>query len=254
MSSRIYILSIAGLDPSSGAGITSDIKTFEAHGVYGLSVCSAITVQNDIAFESSHWVEVKVIIQQIEILFNRFKIDVVKIGLIQNWQVLFQIIKKLKKLNPEIKIILDPILKTSTGFDIHFKNSLNIVDYILENIFLITPNYDEIQNLYSKKSLKDTIDHIISKTNMYLKGGHREDKKGWDELYFNKTLETSIAPIFKTIYEKHGSGCVLSSSIASYIALGFPIEDAATNAKIYIENFLRSNKTLLGTHKNIIIS
>lgn len=123
----------------------------------------------------------------------------------------------------------------------------------MENIYLVTPNYNEIKCLYPKKSISETINHISLKTNMYLKGGHRKDKKGWDVLYYNKNIEKSIAPVFKTIYEKHGSGCVFSSSLASYLALGFYLEEAATNAKVYTENFLRSSKTLLGTHKNLII-
>lgn len=82
MSNNIkYILSIAGFDPSSGAGVTSDVKTFEAHNLYGLSVCTAVTVQNDVDFEAVYWVEMRTIMQQIETLFRRFQIDIVKIGI-----------------------------------------------------------------------------------------------------------------------------------------------------------------------------
>ncbi len=254
MHSKNYILSIAGCDPSSGAGITSDIKTFEAHNLYGLSVCTAITVQNDIAFEASHWVDVEIIMQQIETLFDRFKIEVVKIGIIQNWKILHEIVKKLKQLNPEVKIILDPILKATAGMALNKNDNVDILDEILDGIFLITPNYDEIQNLYPELSIKETIEHISLKTNLYLKGGHRNNKKGWDQLFYNKNLEETIAPIFKTTYDKHGSGCVFSSSIASYIALEFPLGEAARHAKVYIENFLRSDQSLLGKHTNLIIS
>jgi hydroxymethylpyrimidine/phosphomethylpyrimidine kinase len=86
LSKHKYILTIAGHDPSGGAGITSDIKTFEAHGLYGLSVCTAITVQNDIKFESCCWVSTDTILAQIEIVFEQFEINVVKIGIIEYWQ------------------------------------------------------------------------------------------------------------------------------------------------------------------------
>ncbi len=72
MSKRPYILTIAGLDPSSGAGITSDIKTFEVHNLYGLSVCTAVTVQNDITFKDCIWIDKQVVLNQIELLFRRF--------------------------------------------------------------------------------------------------------------------------------------------------------------------------------------
>ena len=97
MTDENYILTIAGFDPTNGAGLTSDLKTFQAHGLYGLSVCTAVTVQNTSEFNTSHWLETEVILDQIKILFKEFKIDVVKIGIVQNWEVLSLIIKELKK-------------------------------------------------------------------------------------------------------------------------------------------------------------
>jgi hydroxymethylpyrimidine/phosphomethylpyrimidine kinase len=243
------ILTIAGLDPSSGAGLTSDIKTFEAFGLYGLSVCTSVTVQNDIDFKASHWVKLDLIINQITTLFEQFKIDTVKIGIVENWEVLLTIVNKLIELNSEIKIILDPVLKASAGFDFHSNDSLSVLDQILEKVLVITPNYDEIKGLYPDKDITDTIEHISSKTNIYLKGGHRTDKKGWDELYHSKTVQCNIPPIADIIFDKHGSGCVLSSALAANLKAGFTLENAAFNAKKYIEEFLNSNESLLGVHQ-----
>jgi hydroxymethylpyrimidine/phosphomethylpyrimidine kinase len=83
-----YILTIAGLDPSSGTGITSDIKTFEEHNLYGLSACTAVTVQNDVTFKECIWNKKNSILNQVETLFDRFSISVVKIGIIESWDVL----------------------------------------------------------------------------------------------------------------------------------------------------------------------
>ena len=80
-------LTIAGLDPSSGAGLTADIKTFEALKCYGLAVCTANTIQNDVEFDSCYWVDVSVIKNQIALLFKQFSINFVKIGIIENWHV-----------------------------------------------------------------------------------------------------------------------------------------------------------------------
>lgn len=248
MNHKKHILTIAGLDPSSGAGITSDIKTFEAHGLYGLSVCTAVTVQNDITFKDCVWVDKEIIITQIETLFERFSISVVKIGIIKSWNVLLDVILTLKKLNTEIKIVLDPILKASAGFNFHKDENLKTFENIISSCAIITPNYNEIQELFSNKDIEETIEFISERTNIYLKGGHREDKKGWDEVYYSKIVKMNIPPIAETVFEKHGSGCVLSSALAANLALEFSLEDTCKNTKWYTEQFLNSNESLLGTH------
>lgn len=248
MKNRPYILSIAGFDPSSGAGITSDIKTFEAHNLYGLSVCTAVTVQNDVAFKNAVWIDQDIIVAQIETLFERFSIEVVKIGIIQSWKTLSIVVNKLLELNSKIKIVLDPILKSSTGFDFHTTSKLKILASVLDKCYFITPNYIEIKDLFPDKNKEETIAFISEKTNIYLKGGHRNDKKGLDEIYHSGIVQINIQPGVNKIYEKHGSGCVLSSSLASNLTKGFSIEDACRNAKMYTEQFLNSNNSLLGNH------
>ncbi|WP_271406520.1 hydroxymethylpyrimidine/phosphomethylpyrimidine kinase [Tenacibaculum soleae] len=248
MNKNNYILTIAGLDPSSGAGITSDIKTFEAHGLYGLSVCTAVTIQNDIDFKDCVWIDKTVIISQIKTLFERFSISVVKIGIIESWDVLLDVTQILKRLNPKIKIVLDPILKASAGFDFHTNQNLEVLEQVLENCDFITPNYNEIKALFPDKNIEETIEFVSSKTNLYLKGGHRKDKKGWDEVYYNKIVQLNISPIANKVSEKHGSGCVLSSALTANLALEFSLEDACKNTKRYTEQFLNSNNSLLGVH------
>lgn len=253
MNTHNYILTIAGHDPCSGAGITSDIKTFEAHGLYGVSVCTAITVQNERNFKQCTWVDTDTILAQIEILFELYQIDTVKIGLVQSWAILVTILEKLHALNPKIKVVLDPIIKATAGFDFHSNEEQNLLNTICKYCYLITPNYHEIQNLYPKKNSKETLEHMSSFTNIYLKGGHREDKKGWDELYHSSNVITNIPPSTAKIFEKHGSGCVLSSTLASNIALGIKLEDACIRSKKYTEQFLNSHSSLLGTHTKITL-
>jgi len=248
LSKTNYILTIAGLDPSSGAGITSDIKTFEAHGIYGLAVCTAVTVQNDIDFKECHWIATEVIISQIETLFKRFQIPVVKIGIIESWEVLSLVLDTLHTLNPTVKIILDPIIKATAGFDFHSNESQDLLDKIWNQCYIITPNYNEINFLYPNLNLEETIAHIAIKTNIYLKGGHRVNRKGWDEVYHSKIVMISLPPIAESIPDKHGSGCVLSSALASAIFFEKNLEDASKNTKQYTEIFLNSNTSLLGTH------
>ncbi len=248
MKEKSYILTIAGLDPSNGAGLIADIKTFQAHSLYGLSVCTAVTIQNDVAFKECLWIEEEIIIGQIDILFERFSIDVVKIGIIKSWSLLLIVVKRLRKKNPTIKIILDPVLKASAGFNFHEKQNMAVLEEVLNECYFITPNYDEIQALFPNKTIEETIDFIAQRTNTYLKGGHRVKDKGCDEVYYSKLVKFKILPIAEKVSEKHGSGCVLSSALASNFQKGMSIEDACKNAKAYTERFLNSNETLLGTH------
>src|ERR1700756_3795867 len=116
---RAYVLSIAGFDPSGGAGILADVKTFESNKVYGLGVISANTFQNDEEFNRVDWIPAEKIIEQISILQKRFEFEYVKIGLIENLEVLNKIIEHLKLPTANYRLIWDPILKASAGFEFH---------------------------------------------------------------------------------------------------------------------------------------
>ncbi|WP_282085503.1 hydroxymethylpyrimidine/phosphomethylpyrimidine kinase [Aquimarina algiphila] len=257
MKNRPYILTIAGFDPSGGAGLVADVKTIEAIKGYGLAVCTANTIQNDIELKTCYWVDVEVIKHQIEILFDRFTIEFVKIGIVQNWNVLNEIIDVLIEKNKKIKIVLDPILKSSSDFDFHKSNNdssdldvkQNNFEQILEKIYLLTPNYQEIEKLYTDKTIEETIVHISNKTNLFLKGGHREENVGKDELYTRKGKRFTLNAKEQNVSEKHGSGCVLSSAVTTYLGLGFPLLKACFRAKRYTEKVLSSNDTLLGYHR-----
>lgn len=247
MRKRPNILTIAGFDPSNGAGLTADVKTFEALKCYGFSVCTANTVQNDVDFMDCHWISTQVILEQIECLFARFEINYVKIGIVESWEVLLLLIDKLLVLNSNIKIVLDPVLKSSSNFHFHSSNN-EVLDKVLSKIFLITPNYEEIKVLYADKSIEDTISYISSKTNLFLKGGHNENAIGQDRLFTADEKQFSLQPKIKNCSEKHGSGCVLSSAITSFLSLGFPLLKSCYRGKRYTEKFLSSNNSLLGFH------
>ena len=114
---------------------------------------------------------------------------------------------------------------------------------------MLTPNYNEIQQLYPSKDIAATISHVSTKTNLLLKGGHNEAEKGKDYLYTEDGKKYPLNPKYKTIYPKHGSGCVLSSAISSYLALGFPLTKSLFRAKRFTEKYLGSNKQLLGNFR-----
>jgi hydroxymethylpyrimidine/phosphomethylpyrimidine kinase len=246
---RPFVLSIAGLDPSSGAGLTADVKTMERIKCYGLSVCSGNTVQNDKELSAVYWTPLNIIKAQVDLLFDRFKIDFVKIGIVESWSVLNKIIDYLLLKNNSIKIILDPVLSASSSFKFH-EADRNELESVLKKIYLITPNYLEFEKISDGNNEKESIAKITSHCNLLLKGGHQknENKKGRDELYLTNGKSYIFNPKRSPIFEKHGSGCILSSAITSYLSLGTPITKACYKAKKYTENTMTSNKSLLAYH------
>ncbi len=167
----------------------------------------------------------------------------------ENLQVLNKVIDKLLVSNKSIRIIWDPVLRSSSGYSFQdpqeFQKDL---ESILERIFLITPNFDELKLFYPELDLKDTIRKISSQTNLYLKGGHRIANIGLDELFTKEGECLNFNPGRTDCSEKHGSGCVLSSALAAHLALGHSLPEASRKAKDYIEKVLASNETLLGYH------
>lgn len=234
-----YVLSIAGHDPCAGAGLTSDIKVFDHHNVYGLSVVTAITIQNDIEFKRVQWVNLDLMIDQINILFKSYPIEVVKIGLIEDFIILKQLVQHLKNINQEIKIIWDPILQSSSGFGFHDCNHMD--DEVFQHMYLITPNAKEFDII--KQQVTD-----IKKTNYLLKGGHLQENKGTDILW-HANKELKIEGKSFNGKSKHGTGCVLSSAIASNLAKGKDLKNSCILAKKYVEEFILSTNENLGIHQ-----
>ncbi len=236
-----YVLSIAGHDPSAGAGITADIKTFEQHGVYGLSVVSTITVQNDHSFIANYPVDLKLILEQVDVLLKSYTIPVVKIGLVNSFAELTQIVLHLKEKQPLIKIIWDPIIRSSSGFGFH--DDLTINEALLRQFTLITPNTIEY-NLFNESGID------LLKFACLLKGGHKKEKPGTDVLVLNGEYAEIEGVSFQG-KTKHGTGCVLSAAIAANLANGLTIQEACINAKRYVEQFILSTDTNLGLHKSL---
>ena len=241
------VLSIAGFDPCGGAGILADIKTFEANQVCGMGVLSALTFQNDILFESLKWIEADEILQQVAVLRKRFEFSVVKIGLIKNLEILETVISELKQSHPGCQIIWDPIVKASAGFQFHGHFEREQLLSVLENCHLITPNTEEVTFLAGIDNPVKAAQLLAKYCSVLLKGGHSKEEPGIDFLFMQDQIE-KIFPTGKVVFPKHGSGCVLSAAIASNLLKGHDLITACREAKIYVEQFLSSNKTLLGTH------
>lgn len=243
-----YALTIAGFDPSGGAGLVADVKTFEANGVYGLSACTSITIQNDIEFKKVNWLAVNEIIEQLEILVKRFEVRHFKIGLIKNVNDLPEIINWIRTNIENAFIVWDPILKASAGFDFHTQIDKSNLKNVLSKIDLITPNIPEIIALTGNENPVKAAEELSSFCSVYLKGGHAVGAIAEDILFTDgKTARYTYERISNG--EKHGSGCVLSSAITASLAKGKSLTESCKFAKTYINKFLASNNTLLGFHQ-----
>lgn len=246
---RPTVLSIAGFDPSAGAGVLADVKTFEAFGVYGMGVVSALTYQNDVDFEKVEWLSLSKIIGQIEVLQKRFAFEYIKIGLIEDLEVLQRLISYLTSPISHPKIIYDPILKASAGFEFYKNKDQKLLEKICSQLYLITPNIPEALQLGTHKDAEKNAKHLSTFCNVYLKGGHSVEKKGFDLLFTKDKKEVLFPTTAEHVPPKHGSGCVLSSAITANLTMGLSLEQACLEAKKYITEFLSSNDTLLGYHK-----
>lgn len=244
---RPFVLSVGGHDPSGGAGVTADVKTMEAVGVQGLSVCSALTYQTEDSFEGLEWISKKGIKKQLKPILERYKVSVVKIGIIENLKVLEWLVSSLKEYDSHIIIIWDPVVKTSTGYRLHKNLSSARLKNALKYIDIITPNWKEMTELTGKKDALVTAKKMSHITTVYLKGGHNEENIAVDYL-LNDGEEIVFLPDYISAFEKHGSGCVFSSALASYLALSVPIDAACVAAKRYIAEYLDSSESLLGVH------
>jgi hydroxymethylpyrimidine/phosphomethylpyrimidine kinase len=243
------ILSIAGFDPSAGAGLFADIKTAEACGVYACGVLTSLTYQNDVEFDDIDWVETEHIIRQISVLRRRIHFDAVKIGLISDIKALQTIIAYLKDTMQDIPIIWDPILQASAGFTFHDDELCENSFSILQQITLVTPNKPEALQLFTTNNI-ESIQTTIANNKLcavLLKGGHADGTESNDIL-----ISATETFVFEGVrlegFQKHGTGCILSTAIACNVAKGKSLIESCRLAKKYITQVLTSNQGLLGYH------
>lgn len=244
MPDRKYVCSLAGFDPSSGAGITADIKTFEMHKVYGFGVLTANTWQNDEKVERVQWLSTSDILGQLDLLIPKFRVDYFKIGIIENLERLLQITGYIKQINRQATIVWDPVLRASADFPF-FKGA---VDWkrLTGKVDWVTPNLSEFDQLFGSEAAALALSHQVT---ILKKGGHALERKGRDLLFY-RGHQHVLEPENNRglISPKHGSGCVLSAALCASLAKGASPIEACQLSKRYIEKLLASHNSLLGWH------
>lgn len=235
------VLTIAGTDPSGGAGIQADLKTFAALGCYGMSVVTALVAQNTCGVRAIHSVPPEFVREQLLAVLEDIRPDAIKIGMVHSVG-LVNVIADILVAYPDIPVVFDPVMIATSG---HRLIEQDTVAAIVEKLFplseVITPNMDEASFLTGipVKGIDDMQEAaaMIMQMNpkaLLLKGGHLQSEKltsmlvntaGLIQEYHSDKIDTK---------NMHGSGCTLSSAIASYLAIGDSLRGAVAKAQVYV--------------------
>lgn len=241
------ILSIGGSDPSSGAGIQSDIKAISALNAYCLTTITAITGQNTTKFGSVEPVSKKILKNQMELIFSDFNINAIKIGMVYNSETIKILFNFLKQIT--IPIILDPVIKSTTGGNLIVNSAIkDFKKYLMPLATVITPNKFEAEfitkiSINSKKDLQDAGNRILQMrsknvviTGLELKNQIFDFVMNEDSSYFIKNKKLEIT--------NHGSGCNYSAALAVFLAQGKSVIESAKHAQKFTFESIRAAKKI----------
>ena len=244
------VLSIAASDPSGGAGIQADLRAITAHGLYGMAVPTALTVQNTLGVTGVQVIDPDFLGQQLASVLSDIRPDAVKIGAMpgaEHARVTAELLRKFNAAN----VVFDPVLASTSGATL---GTVEAVELLAPCVSLLTPNLPEAAKLLdrdpSELAVPDKIESAAAglvqrfRTAVLLKGGHRAD--GSFDDYFQPVegegvwLPTRVAPPCGN----HGTGCLLSSSIACGLASGLPMLESIRRAKDRLSDALERGLSL----------
>lgn len=238
------VLTIAGSDCSGGAGIQADLKTFAAHGTYGMSVITSVVAENTCKVISIHNVRVQIIKEQMDAVFTDIMPDAVKVGMLSDAEVMKAVAEKLTEYKVK-KAVIDPVMVAKGGCALMQEDALDaLIQQIIPLSYLLTPNIPEAETILHTKiasidDMKQACQKIyqLGAANVLVKGGHF-DGDPVDVLYDGTEFYMFQG---KRIDSKntHGTGCTLSSAIAANLANGFAIQEAVQKGKAYVTSAIQ---------------
>lgn len=234
-----HLLTIAGSDSSGGAGIQADLKTFAAHGTFGMSVITAVTAQNTCGVTKVQDIDCDIVKAQIEAVFDDIRVDAVKIGMVSHPEIIHTIAECLRKYAPNI-IVVDPVMISKSGYPLLAPDACDtLIKELLPLATLLTPNLPEAEaisgmKVTNKDEMRLVAEKIISLgcKAVLVKGGHLDDAA--DDLLFDGITEKWFSGERINTKNTHGTGCTLSSSLAANLARGMSLEDAVAASKAYV--------------------
>lgn len=234
------VLTIAGTDPSGGAGISADLKTFSALGAYGTVVITAVVAQNTRGVDAVHQLSGKVVSQQLDTLFADVRIDAVKIGMLGDAEVVRAVADALERHRPPY-VVLDPVMVAKSGDRLLTPDAVHALrEQLLPLSDLITPNLPEAADLLGEQQARDeaTMYDQLGRLaglarGVLLKGGHLPGADSVDLLLVDGRRTRLCAPRIATT-STHGTGCTLSAAIAALRPQQPDWESAVSEAKDYL--------------------
>lgn len=243
------VLSVAGVNPSGGAGVLADIKTFSALGAYGCAVIAALTAQNTQAVTGIHAVPADFVKLQLDTLFDDVRIDSVKIGMLGTTPITHAVAERLARWNPPW-IVLDPVMVAKSGDELLTRDAVaGLREALLPLATLITPNLPEAGVLLesrapdNKKEMFRVCERLRALLPdaparwVLLKGGHLQGAEALDLLFDGDRMVELSAPRVNT-KNTHGTGCTLSSAIAALLPQRGAVPNAVRAAKTYVSQAL----------------
>lgn len=246
------VLSIAGSDPSGGAGVQADLKTFSALGCYGMAALTALTAQNTRGVSGVHVPPASFAAEQIDAIFADVRVDAVKIGMLASGEIVEAVADRLRAHRAR-NIVLDPVLVATSGDSL---GAPGVVEAMKRHLFplanVITPNAPEATRLLDAGGEPQTVAdlealaralHALGARAALVKGGHLTGADAPDVLFDGAAASTFSAPRIDT-RNTHGTGCTLSSAMAAYLARGFALRDAVAASKDYLTGALAASGAL----------
>jgi hydroxymethylpyrimidine/phosphomethylpyrimidine kinase len=250
MKSKSKVLIIAGSDSSGGAGIQADIKTVTCLGSYAMTAITAVTAQNTTGVKSIVAINPKEISNQIEFSTIDIRPEAIKIGMLHSKGVILAVIKSLKKINVK-KIVLDPVMVAKGGTRLISNAAITFIkNDLIKKTLLITPNIPEAEILTGIK-IKSTDDMIqagkilihFGAKNILIKGGHLKSNQMNDILLNKKMIRIFKSKKYNS-KNTHGTGCTLSTAIATYLSCGKDLIKSCELGIKYVNDAIKSNLNL----------
>ena len=249
MSRYNSVLSIAGSDSGGCAGIQADIKSISANGAYAATVITATTAQNTQGVTDIHGIPIAHIKAQMDAVLSDIEFGAVKIGMLHSAEVIEVVMETLADYGIE-KIILDPVMVATSGDKLITDEAIALLEAYLSSTYLITPNIPEAELLIGHSISFDNLQasaKALGKkfdVSVLLKGGHLEATEMMTDILYLKEKDKLVCIENKAYDTKHthGTGCSLSSSIATYVSLGFGLEEAVVKSCDYVNKAIEAGK------------
>lgn len=238
----MIVMSIAGVDPSGGAGIFADIKTFQALGVYGTGIVTALTAQNPQKMFSLKAIESSYVEEEIDAVLDNYNVEYIKTGMLYSKDIIKSVSKKIKQYN--LKAVVDPVMVATSGGELA-KNDLaqSLIKYLLPKAILTTPNVSEAEKLTklkitNKEEAKIACEKLSKTCNNIITGGHLN---GINTMSIDGKISVLKQELLKTD-NLHGSGCNFSAAIVSYLSQKNDLKTSILKASDYTYESIKNGK------------